>query len=494
MTVADGDGAGAGAARPAHLTLLQLNDLHAYFEPHAEIVWDGEAPRFVEMGGLARIATAFTEARADAAGAVVTLDNGDTFHGTYAAVKSRGRALVPIMNALGFDAMTAHWEFAYGPADFKALTGGLDYPMLAINCYDLASGELYFPPYRVVEREGLRVGIVGIACHIVDKTMPASYSEGVRFTLGRDELPGWIDHLRTQERADVVVVLSHLGFPQDVKLASEVAGIDVVVSGHTHNRMEAPVIENGAIIFQSGCHGSFIGRLDLTLEGGRIVSHRHRLIPIDDRLQPDPQVAALVDAALAPHREFLDRRVGEVAQPLHRYRMLHAPMDDLLLDAIAAAAQTSLAFSNGWRYGAPVPVGEVTMNDLWNMVPVDPPVSVVDLTGAEIHAMLEGNLERTFACDAWQQMGGYVKRCRGLVVHVKIENPAGHRIERLFVEGRSVEAERTYRAAFISEQGVPRKFGRNRRALDIRAIDALRQYLGRQRVTVVEPRDTVIAA
>jgi sulfur-oxidizing protein SoxB len=483
-----------GAARtPLSLTLLQLNDLHGYLEPHAEIVWNGGNAEFSQLGGLARIAAAFDEARRDAPGAVVTLDNGDTFHGTYAVMQSRGEALVPIMNALHFDAMTAHWEFAYGPAGFKALTGRLVYPMLAINCYDTETGKLYFEPYRIIERGGVRVGIIGIACNIIDKTMPPAYSAGVRFTLGRDELPGWIAHLRTAEAVDVVVVLSHLGFPQDVKLASEVAGIDVIASGHTHNRMEVPVIENGAIIFQSGCHGSFIGRLDLTLADGRVTGHRHRLIPIDDRLAPDPRVAELVEAAMAPHRAFLDQRVGEVSAALHRYHMLHAPMDDLLLDAISDAAGTTLAFSNGWRYGAPVPPGAVTMNDLWNMVPVDPRVCVVELTGAEIRAMLEANLERTFAGDAYEQMGGYVKRCRGLTVYVKIENPAGHRIDRLFIDERLAEPERTYRAAFITQQGVPAKFGRNRRKLDIGAIDAMRRYLGKQRVTSVEPRETVIA-
>ncbi len=484
---------GLADADVRHLTLLQLNDLHGYLEPHAEIQWRDGAAEFSQMGGLARIASALDEARRDALGAVVTLDNGDTFHGTYPVMQSRGEALVPIMNALKFDAMTAHWEFAWGPAEFKTLAARLDYPVLAINCYDAASGEHFFPPCQLIERDGVRVGVIGIACNIIDKTMPPAFSEGVRFTLGRDELPGWIAHLRDTEHADVIVVLSHLGFPQDVKLAAEVAGIDVIVSGHTHNRMETPAIVNDAIIFQSGCHGSFIGRLDLTLTSRRVTGYRHRLIPIDDHIAPDPAIAQLVEAVMAPHRAFLDQPVGEASAALHRYHMLHAPMDDLLLDAIAAAAGTEIAFSNGWRYGAPVRTGVVTMNDLWNMVPVDPWVCVADLTGAEIRAMLEANLERTFAGDAYEQMGGYVKRCRGLTAYVKIENPAGQRIDRLFVEGAPIDPARTYRVAFITQQGVPQSFGRHRQRLDVRAIEAMQHYLGRQRVTAIEPRESVIA-
>lgn len=97
------------------LTILQLNDLHGYIEPHRELVRDGGEWTFVELGGLARIATLFDRVRRETEGAVIALDNGDTFHGTHVAVASRGHALVPMMNALKMDAMTVHWEFAYTP-------------------------------------------------------------------------------------------------------------------------------------------------------------------------------------------------------------------------------------------------------------------------------------------------------------------------------------------------------------------------------------------
>ena len=173
--------------------------------------------------------------------------------------------------------------------------------------------------------------------------------------------------------------------------------------------------------------------------------------------------------------------------------MLSASMDDALLDAIATAAGVDIAFSNGWRYGAPIPPGPVTMNDLWNMIPMNPPVSVVDVTGSEICALLEENLERTFAPDPFDQMGGYVKRCRGLNLYIKVENPRGRRIDRLFVAGRPVEPDMTYRVAFVTAQGVPSKYGRNRRDLDIRAIDALRSYFAEKSPLRLGPQRTVMA-
>ncbi|HEY8706795.1 MAG TPA: bifunctional metallophosphatase/5'-nucleotidase [Burkholderiaceae bacterium] len=474
------------------LTILQVNDLHGYIEPHPEVFRGRAGLRYETCGGLARIASVFRQVRAERPGGVLALDNGDTFHGTFVAVNSKGEALVPLMNALELDAMTAHWEFAYGPQHFRALAATLSYPVLAINCFEAASDRLVFEPSRVIERGGVRIGIIGIASNIVDKSMPPSYAAGLRFTLGNTELPAHIERLRTEERVELIVVLSHLGFPQDAKLAAEVAGIDVLVSGHTHNRLYRPVTVGKTVIIQSGCHGSFVGRLDLTLSGGAVVDVRHELIRTDDSIVSDPEMALRVRDTLAPHRAFLDQVVGRAASPLDRATSLEASMDNVLLDAISAVADTGLAFSNGWRYGAPILPGNVTMEQLWNIVPTDSPVSTIDLTGDELRAMLEANLERTYAADPYCQMGGFVKRCRGLTLYFKMENPKGHRIEDLLVGGRQVVADRVYRAAMLGEQGVPAKYGSHRQRLDVHAVEALQRLLsgtgpvrGRRRGSVV---------
>jgi S-sulfosulfanyl-L-cysteine sulfohydrolase len=195
---------------------------------------------------------------------------------------------------------------------------------------------------------------------------------------------------------DLVVVLSHLGFPQDVKLASEVAGIDILLSGHTHNRMDAPLRVNGATIIQSGCHGSFIGRLDVELTGARVTSVRHQLIRVDDSIPSDAEMHRAVEHVVAPQRQMLSEVVGQTETALNRNTFLEATMDNLLLQAIAEAADTRIAFSNGWRYGAPIPPGPVTVNDLWNIVPPNPPVSLAELTGREMWEMMEENLEHTW--------------------------------------------------------------------------------------------------
>ena len=187
-----------------------------------------------------------------------------------------------------------------------------------------------------------------------------------------------------------------------------------------------------------------------------------------------------------PYKEMLDEVVGETGVALHRYGQLESTMDNFLLEALLWETEADVAFSNGWRYGAPIAPGPVTMRDVWNIIPTNPPVSVVMLTGAEILAMLEENLEHTFAADPYEQMGGYMKRCLGLKMYVKLENPPGMRVQDLFIGDERLDRERTYKGAFVTVQGVPKKYGKNRSNLTVRAVDVLRKYV--EECQVVSPR------
>jgi len=475
------------------LTIIQMNDSHAYFDIHQEMFWQGDHAEYRQAGGYARIATIVKQIRVESQGNCLFCDCGDTLHGTYPALATQGKAMIPILNSLGLDAMTAHWEFAYGPKVFNQRVAELNYPMLASNIYDKVTNKLLYESYVIKVINGLRIGLIGIASNIVDKTMPPSYSEGIYFTLGKDELPSIIDALRTKEKVDLIVLISHLGFTQDMKLLSEVQGIDVCLSGHTHNRLFKPVLNGKTIVIQSGCHGSFLGRLDLEIVDGQIVDFQHRLIEIEVAIQPDPEIAELVKQALTPFKNELTEVVGETATALNRGTTLETTMDNFLLQALLESTEAQLAFSNGWRYGAPIVPGPITLNDLYNMIPMNPPVSTVELSGEEIKEMLEENLERTFSCDPYNQMGGYVKRCLGLNVYFKIENPSGNRIQKLFVGNEEIQADKYYSAAFVTMQGVPQKYGRNRENQSERIIDAMRKYLAKHRPVRAEIRGTFVA-
>lgn len=455
------------------LTLVQINDTHAYLQSHSEFFYSSNGISFSQAGGYARLKTLFDHYQKQ--GPTLILDNGDTLHGTYEVVQEKGWNMIPILNKMGIQAMTFHWDIGYGPENLKQIGKKLKYPILAINCYEEKTNELYFEPYHIFDIGGLSVGVIGIACNIIDKTMPDSFSEGVYFTLGKEELPTHIKTLKDKD-VDLVVVLSHLGFPQDYKLMSEVEGVDICLSGHTHNRIEKSIQVNQTTIIQSGHQGSFVGILEISI-GEKVQVSQHHLIPVGDSIPENSEIKQLIEKAVFPYNEFLDQVVGETAVDLFRGLSSVSNMDNFLLEAIVNDTQADAAFSNGWRYGAPIEKGKITMRDLYQMVPMNPPISLAELTGAEIVEMIEENLENTYAPDPFDQMGGYVKRSYGIRTYIKVENPKGHRVVQLYIGEEEVVLEKIYRVAYITKQGVPKKYGQNHRYIGKKVIDVMIDYL-----------------
>jgi 2',3'-cyclic-nucleotide 2'-phosphodiesterase (5'-nucleotidase family) len=183
------------------------------------------------------------------------------------------------------------------------------------------------------------------------------------------------------------------------------------------------------------------------LEDGRLTDYKHNLLVVEQKIEPDHEVHTLIQSALTPFKHELSEVVGETVQPLDRVGMLETTLDNLLLLALQESSGTELAFSNGWRYGAPILPGKVTLNDLYNIIPMNPPVMTIELTGEELTTMLEENMERTFSRDPYQQMGGYLKRTIGLKAYIKAENPDGQRLQKLFIGVQPVQPRRFTRQA-----------------------------------------------
>ena len=469
------------------LSIAYINDVHGYLEPHPELFYKGEKEIIETAGGYARIATIVNDIRSNNPNTLL-FDGGDTFHGTLPLVQSKGEAIIPILNKLNFVAMVGHWDFAYGPVQLKKLAGELNYPILGINVYN-EDDTLFLPPYVMTEVENLKIAIIGICSNIIDKTMPKHFSEGLQITDGSIELPIIIQQVK-KEGANLVILLSHKGFPQDVDLLSKVPGIDICLSAHTHNRLYDAAKINDTIIIQCGCHGSFLGHLELNIEQKKIVDYNYKLITIDATVQPDKEIENMIADIMKPFQHLKQEAVGKTEIILHRYNTIAATMDNLLLSAIQSISNTEIAFSNGWRYGVPVPVGAITKWDLYNIIPMNPEVSTVELTGEEIIKMLEENLERTFSAEPMNQMGGYIKRCLGLHVKMRIENPKGHRIQQIFIGDEPLIKEKTYKAAFVTMQGVPEKLGNNRQNLSVKAVDAMADFLIKNSVFTVSSFNT----
>ena len=459
------------------LDLLFLNDVHGYLEPHSEFFYTAQTVYTEKVGGYARIASLINKVRQNNPQTLL-FDGGDTFHGTLPLVKSKGEALVSILNQLNIEAMVGHWDFGYGPDQLMNLLSQLNYPMLGINVYQ-SDGGLLLKPYTIVSAGEIKVGVVGICSNIIDKTMPKHFSEGLKITSGLNELPRYIEKMKS-EGANLIILLSHNGFPQDVHILNQVDGVDVCLSAHTHNRLYKSVMVNNTIVIQSGCHGSFLGHLRLNIANKKIASHQYELLKIDQNIEPNKSIEVMVRNVVKPYEKLKQQVVGTTSHILHRYNTLNSSMDNFLLSAIKYISNTEIAFSNGWRYGGPIPKGDITEMDLYNIIPMNPIVSTVELSGKEIVEMLEENLERTFSSNPLHQMGGYIKRCVGLRVNFRIENPKGHRIQEIYFNDKHLQPDSYYKVSYVTSQGVPPNIGRKREDLEIHAVEAMKRFLAAQ--------------
>lgn len=462
------------------LSIVQINDTHANLFEHGDVRYKAAGFRVETLGGYPRILTKIREYRRLFPEELLVFDNGDTLHGSFEAMETRGEVMLPYLRALGIDAMTFHWDSAYTPAHLKSLEDQLGYPILAANVYHQGTRDPFFRASAMIEKNGLLVGVVGAASNIIQKNMPPVFWEGADFTDGIEETGKQVQSLR-RKGADLVILLSHLGYPQDIALLEKVEGIDLCLSGHTHNRVRHPQQVGSAYIIQSGALASSMGFLRLTVENKKISDIRHEYIVLDQSVPQDRGMLAMLrkDPTLNRYKDFLAQKVGRSRIDLHRASSFYGTMDYLLLDAMREATGLDIVFSNGWRYGGAVKKGRITRRDLYRIVPINPMIMTAEMTGREMIQLLEDNLESTFSAEPFRQMGGYIKRSSGLRIYFKLENPFGQRIQRVFAGAEEVDPAKTYRAAYVTPQAVPRKVGRRHKETGIRAVAAMEQLLAK---------------
>ncbi|NEZ50037.1 bifunctional metallophosphatase/5'-nucleotidase [Clostridium botulinum] len=458
------------------LTIIQINDVHGYVKPHKEVFFDANGFTVKEAGGYSRIKTIVDSIRSKNPNTLF-LDCGDTFHGTFITTQTQGNAVLPLLNAMGIDTMTAHWDFAYTPSHLRELSSRLNYPLLSANTYIYDKKKRLFDPYMIKTFGSLKVGIIGMACEHVVQGFPQKFSEGIYMSPEYEEIPKVVSELKNKHKVDIIILLSHLGLPTDYKILETVEGVDICISGHTHNRLNSPIKIGNAILIQSGCHGSFLGKLDLDIVNGKVVDFNHELITVGADIEKNQEIENIVEEIYEPYNEDLNIVVGNTDSLLNRSLAMESTMDNFLLHSISHVTGNAICFSHGWRYGAPIAPGPITLEKLYDIVPMNPKIINVQMKGYEIVELLETKLNKTYSKNPFGQTGGYVQRAIGLKAYIKIENPKMHRIQKLYIEGTELDANKTYNVSYITEQAVPKYLGSNRVYLETTAIDAMKKYL-----------------
>ena len=407
------------------------------------------AKAYGRVGGLDRVATVVNAIRADRPDALL-LDGGDTWHGSYTCHHTEGQDMVNVMNMLKPDAMTFHWEFTLGSARVQEIVEGLPFAALGQNIFDAEWDEPaeLFPPYKFFERGGVKIAVIGQAFPYMPIANPGWMFPEYSFGIRDEHMQMMVDEVRAQG-AECVVCLSHNGFDVDKSMASKVTGIDVILSGHTHDALPEPVLVGETIIVASGSNGKFVSRVDLDIQNGRMMGFRHKLIPIfSDVITPDPEMTALIDEQRAPFKAELEEVVGQTDSLLYRRGNFNGTWDDLICDALLSEREADIAMSPGVRWGPSlIPGDNITREDIWNVTSMSYGKAYrSEMTGEFIKIILEDVADNIFNPDPYYQQGGDMVRIGGMGYRIDVNKPQGERITDMVLlkTGEAIDPARNY--------------------------------------------------
>lgn len=432
------------------------------------IEFEKGAGRFGKLGGFAHLKTLIDRLRSDVgAGRSLLLDGGDLWQGTGFANAMQGADMVDAANLLGIEAMTGHWEFTYGEQALRNNLERFKGEFLAQNvflteeaafndakAFDPASGRV-FKPSVIKEIGGHRVAVIGQAFPYVPIAHPKRFTPDWKFGIRDEELQKLVDGHRNNDKVDAVILLSHNGMDVDLKLASRVTGIDVILGGHTHDAVPQPITVTNAggvtLVTNAGSNGKYLAVLDLDIAKGKVANVRYRLLPVfSELLKPDPAMQALIDKAREPHAAAWGDKIAAADRLLYRRGNFSGTMDQLICDALRGELNAEIALSPGFRWGTTVLAGQpLTMEDvLAQTATTYPETYVVSMTGAQIKDVLEDVCDNLFNPDPYYQQGGDMVRVGGLSYACAPSETVGKRISELKLDGgRTLEAGKNYKVA-----------------------------------------------
>jgi len=457
-------GVAGEAGRPPYLTGEAFLRAYGLTRGSAEVYaythldFPALAAQYGKMGGYAHLATLVKRIRQERAGRTLLLDGGDTLQGSATSLWSRGEDMVLAINQLGVEVFTPHWEFVYGIDRVKELFGDRENrglfkgDFVAHNVSDISwgpPGDPVFHPYAIRELGGVKVGVIGQAFPYVPVSHPLRFVPNLSFGIREEQVQRLVDELRDGKKVDLVVLLSHNGVSVDLKLASRVRGLDVVLGGHTHDAIPEPILVGKTVVINSGAHGKFLSRLDLDVRGGGVAGYRYKLIPVLSKHIPeDPEMAALIRKVRGPHEARLSEALAVSDTLLYRRGNFNGSFDEIILDALLKKADAQVAFSPGFRWGVTIVPGQsVSLEDVYSHTSLTYPNTWVrEMTGGEIKTIMEDVADNLFNRDPYYRQGGDMVRVGGLTYAIDIRKSQGKRLSDIRVGGKSLVSAKRYKA------------------------------------------------
>jgi len=467
-------GLGEAFGRPPHLvtgSLLKYYGIspntplaHAY----TPLNYVEAAQKYGKLGGFAHLKTLVEKARGEfGASKTLLFDTGDTWQGSGTAFWSRGTDMVDVCNLLGVDVMTGHWEFTYLEEEVRKNLAAFKGDFVAQNvkvkedalfngakAFDENSGHA-FRPYVMKELGKHRIAVIGQAFPYTPIANPSRFIPNWTFGINAIDLQELVRTIRAKEKPDAVVLISHNGMDVDIKLASEVTGIDVIFGGHTHDAVPQPFVVRNAsgrtLVTNAGTNGKFLAVMDLKLGNGGVQEFRYKLLPVfANELKAHSGMQTLIDQIRAPHLDKLQKPLATAGTLLYRRGNFDGPFDQVICDALRKRNDAQIALSPGFRWGTSVLPGQtITMEHLLDQTCMTYPETYArEMSGMDIKNILEDVADNLFNPDPYYQQGGDMVRVGGMSYRIDPVAGFGKRIDEMRLDnGEVVEASKKYRVA-----------------------------------------------
>lgn len=430
------------------ITILTVNDFHGAMNEA------GKNPGAAKLVGYLKAETAKNPS------GTILLSAGDMFQGSPDSNMLYGKPVVAVMNEAGFAAMAlGNHEFDWGIQVLTELINQADFPFIAANVVDRTTGNpvSFAKPYTFLEKNGLKIAIIGLTTpETAYKTNPA-YSKNFIFCDPAKTVKELVPLLK-QQGTDIIVVLSHMGSEVDAAnevkgeaadLAWNTDGVDAIVSGHTHVRVAG--IVNSVPIVQAAYNGRAVGKivLDFSESANKVIAAEASVVDLAAKdLVADATVQDITLKAQAEVAPIKNIMIGHTSHELSHNKASVSVLGQWVTDVMRRSMNTDIAFQNGGGLRTSIPAGNITIGNLYEVVPFDNTLVTLDLTGKQIKEILEYGIYN-------KQIG--MLQFSGLSVQYDKSQPAGARIVKVSLQdGRKLDFNKTYKVVtndFLAQGG-----------------------------------------
>jgi 5'-nucleotidase/UDP-sugar diphosphatase len=410
------------------IRILHVNDFHGFAEPYKPLGTNEL------LGGVTHLSAKANELRKEKPS--LFLSAGDMIQGNNWANLFQGKSVIEWMNAMRFDAMVlGNHEFDFGKEILERRISEAKFPILGANVVGLQ----HIKAYVTKMLKDVKIAIIGVTTEDTPATTHPQNVEGLRFLSPRETVERYLKQLKKD--VDMVIVLSHLGYPMDRMLAEKVKGIDVIVGGHTHTKIAKPVEVGNTIIVQAWEHGKVLGVLDITLKDRKIIKyegHLETIKPTADK--EDKLIWGIVDKYQQKVDVALNEKVGEANVDLdgENVRKRGTNLGNLIADILREVSGADVTIINGGGIRASIKRGGIRVKDVYTALPFDNYIVAIRLTGKQIWEGLEHGVS------AVEEEGGRFPQVSGIVFRYSPSARRGSRIKEIFIMGRPVDLEKEY--------------------------------------------------